>query len=102
MFNQKIDTPLGAGIEQGKYGVMSEEEGQEDVVVAVHKLVRFTSLTDKIKKHLLDKNCLTPRPTNQALFHFDLSETGSAWAEFIYCLALGLIVLFFACKDWTW
>jgi len=69
MFNQKVDTPLGQGIEQGKFAVTNGA----GMVVAVHKLVRFT-LNDVTAKHLRDTNCLTPNAIRSALFHFDLGE----------------------------
>jgi hypothetical protein len=96
--NNKIETPLGEGTEQGNF----ELRDGNGAVIAVHKLVRFV-LNDETASHLQDSNCLTPRAKVSALFHFPAGEGGGSCSEYAILIALVVIVLMFAGYiGWPW
>lgn len=67
MVGQKVDTPLGRGIVQGRYA-LTDGNG---AVVEVRQLVRIV-INDETVQHLSDGNCLTPKATSSALFTFPM------------------------------
>jgi hypothetical protein len=69
MINQKVKTPLGDGIDQGRFAVL---DGLQNVV-AVQKLVRLV-INDETVKHLKDANCLTPHATQSGLWTFNVER----------------------------
>lgn len=99
MFNQKVKTEIGEGIEQGVY---AELDGF-GLVRAVSQLIRIT-INDATVGHLKDANCLTPNAKRSALFVFPISENGQGIAEWLIIAALLVLVVIFAgdVLGWPW
>lgn len=67
--NQSVTTPIGIGVFQGKYEIISRLMGPVETCVAVR-----IELNDENRGHLVDSNCVTPRATHSALFVFAESQ----------------------------
>ena len=68
--NDTVQTRLGPGIFQGRYGVVDRETHKEDEVVALVRL----PINEQTAPHLQDPNCLTPNASGRGLWLFSESE----------------------------
>jgi hypothetical protein len=81
--NAKIQTPIGAGICQGKF---SAGDGN-DMLAEPRVLVRLP-VNETTRAALWNRNCLTPHANKSGLWVFRASECGCGWAEILLLLAL--------------
>ena len=65
--NQKVKTPIGAGIIQGAFEVRSGEDGVTGVLVRL-------PIDEQTRPYLRKSNCVTPRAQVSGLWVFQESE----------------------------